>query len=142
MDLSSILSKPASEIEAPKPLPAGLYMAQVEKIGEVREVGQNKTPGIDFTYKLLQPLDVEIPPGVDFPRSIRKTHFLSENSLFRFKQFLEDTLKIDGSGRTLGDMLPEANGRIFRVEIVEQMYTPKNGEPTMINNVGKEFAAE
>jgi hypothetical protein len=142
MDLSSILSKPAAEIEAPVPLPVGIYLGQVEKIGEVREIGQNKTPGVDFTYRLTQALDVELPPNVELPRSVRQTHWLSENALFNFRTFLEKTLLIEAGQKTLLEMMQEAPNRMFRVEITQKLYTNRNGESSMINDVGKTFALE
>lgn len=143
MDLGSILSKKAADLTPPVPLPQGLYVAQVEKFGDVREIGQNKTPGIDMTMRLTQPLDVEVPADCEFPRAMRMTHWLSESSLYRFKEFLTNTLGIEEGQKDLGEMIREATGRMFRVEVVQKAYTRKGAsEPEMINDVGSTFALE
>lgn len=144
MDLSAILSKPASEIKPPEPLPTGLYMAQVEKMAEPREVNTKNGPApvIDLIVKILQPLDVEVPPTVDLPRSMRYTMWLGENSLFMTRNFLESALGIEPGNKSLGEMIAEVPGRMFRAEVIEKAYTPQNGETRMINEIGKTFAVE
>lgn len=143
VDLSHIMSRKASEIEPPKALPTGLYLAQVEKVGDVREVGANKTPALDITLRLTQAIDVEVPGDVEFPRSVRHTLWLSEQSLFRTREFLESTLRIEAGNKTLGEMIQEMPNRMCRVEVIEKSYTPKGSDtPQMINEVGKTFALD
>jgi hypothetical protein len=144
MDLSAILSKPASEIKPPEPLPTGLYLAQVEKMAEPREVNTKNGPApvIDLTVKVLQPLDVEVPPTIELPRSMRYTMWLGENSLFMTRNFLESALGIEPGNKSLGEMISEVPGRMFRAEVIEKAYTPTNGETRMINEIGKTFAVE
>lgn len=142
-DLSSILSKKAADVAPPVLLPAGLYIAQIEKWGDVREIGVNKTPGIDVTYLVTQALDVEVPAECEMPRRMRATHWLSENSLFRFKEFLTATLGIEEGQKDLAEMIRESNGRMLRLEIVQKAYTKKGAsEPEMINDVGNTFPLE
>lgn len=139
-DLSSILSKKAADVKAPVLLPAGLYIAQIEKWSDVREIGVNKTLGIDCTYLITQPLDVEVPADCELPRRLRATHWLSENSLFRFKEFLTGTLGIEEGQKDLAEMIRESAGRMFRVEVTQTAYTAKGKtEPEMINNAGNAF---
>lgn len=142
VDLSSILSKPASDIEPPKPLPNGIYIAQIESYETGRKAGEKQTPCIDFNLKVLQPTDVD-PSECELPKNIRHTLFVTEQSLFRLKDFLEGTLQIEGGHRTLAEMLPEARGRMLRVEVVQKAYTPRGAtEPQMINNINKTFPLE
>lgn len=142
-DLSSVLSKKAAELKPPVLLPAGLYIAQIEKWGDVREIGQNKSLGIDCTYLITQPLDVEVPADCELPRRMRATHWLTENSLFRFKEFLTGTLGIEEGSKDLAEMIAESTGRMFRCEITQTAYTPKGkSEPEMINNTGNSFPLE
>lgn len=144
MDLSAILSKPASEIKPPEPMPTGLYTAQVDKVEDPREINTKNGPTavIDLSIKVLQPLDVEVPPTVELPRTMRYTLWLGETSLHMTRSFLENTLGIEAGNKTLGEMLGEVHGRMFRAEIIEKAYTPKNGEPRMINEIGKTFSLE
>ena len=140
VELSSILSKRASEVKPPVLLPQGLYVAQIEKWSDVREIGDKKTPGIDCTYRVSQPIDVELPSDVELPRSVRQTHWLSEISLHRFKEFLTNVLLIEEGQKDLAEMIRESSGRMFRLEIIQKAYTPKGKtEPEMVNDVGNTF---
>lgn len=144
MDLSHIMSKPASEIKPPEPLPSGLYLAQVEKMADPREVNTKNGPApvIDLSIKVLQPIDVEVPATVELPRSMRYTLWLGDNSLHMTRTFMESSLGIEAGNKTLGEMLGEVVGRTFRAEVIEKMYTPANGEARMINEIAKTFALE
>jgi hypothetical protein len=145
IDLSSILSRPASTIEAPKPLPTGLYVGQIEKSLDPREINTKNGPTvvIDLLVKVMQPLDVEVPPDVELPRTLRHTLWLGENQLHRTRDFLEQTLKIEGGARTLGEMIGEVQGKMLRVEVTERSYVPQGSEtPQMVNEVGKTFALD
>ena len=145
IDLSSILSRPASTIEAPKPLPTGMYMAQIEKSLDPRGINTKNGPTvvIDLLVKILQPLDVEVPAEVELPRTLRHTLWLGESQLHRTRDFLEQTLKIEGGSRTLGEMLGEVAGKMLRVEVTERSYVPQNSDvPQIANEIGKTFALE
>ena len=145
IDLSGILSRPAASIEAPKPLPQGLYVGQVEKALDPREINTKNGPTvvIDLLLKVLQPLDVEVPPDVDMPRTLKHTLWLGETQLHRTRDFLEHTLKIEGGSRTLGEMLGEVTGKMLRVEVTERTYLPQGADqPQIVNDVGKTFAIE
>lgn len=141
IDLSSILSKPASEVLPPKPLPNGIYLAQVLDYEFRPEVGQKKNPMIEFELNIVQPVDVE-PTECELPKKLRLTQWLTDASLFRFKEFLE-VLGIEGGQRTMMEMLPESKGRMCRVEIIQKPYTPAGSDtPQMINEVKKTFRLE
>lgn len=143
LDLSGILSRPAETVKEPIPYPNGTYLMVVESF-EGREVGEKKTPACDFTCRILQPLDVELTPDLQEQLNngtrMRLTMWLSENALFRFKEFLERDLQIEGGNRTLNEMLPESVSRQFKAEIIQETYTPKGGEPRLINNIKRTAA--
>jgi hypothetical protein len=145
IDLSSILSRPASTIEAPKPMPQGLYVGQIEKALDPREINTKNGPTvvIDLMVKVLQPIDVEVPADVELPRTLRHTLWLGESQLHRTRDFLESTLKIEGGNRTLGEMLGEVQGKMLRVEVVEENYIPKGKDtPEVTNNIKGTFAID
>lgn len=113
-DFKSILSHKVGSIEKPKPLPMGTYAAVVEA-WETVESGQKKTPGVKVSFKLLQPSeDVDMDqleevgglPAVT-KRKIATTYWLTEDSLYRLKEFIELVCKIDVGDRTLGECLPD-----------------------------------
>lgn len=138
VDLSKILSKPASDVQPPKPLPNGIYVGQVKDY-EAREIGEKKTPAVEFSIEILQPVDVD-PSECELPKTLRFVQYLTDNSLFRFKDFLEQTLAIEGGQRTLLEMLPEAKGRMLQVEVVQDTYTPRGADtPQLVNNIKRAF---
>lgn len=142
LDLSSILSKPAESIKEPPLLPNGIYSAQVDGFNVRKDVGQNKSTLISFDVSVLQALDVPLDPDqqASLPRKFKHDFWITDAALYRFKDFLEKDLGIEGGSRTLGEMLPEAQGRMCKVELFQSTYTPKDGsDPRMICNIRKSF---
>lgn len=116
-DFTSILQKPADEIEPPKQLPAGTYMARLS----AEEFGHSNQKGTPFVRWYTTPIDAfsdvdteeleEVKAQVEGDlsrRSMRMTFYLTENSLFRVRDFLRDTVGIASNGRNLEEMIPEA----------------------------------
>lgn len=120
---ADILNKKVDEVERPKPLPAGTYLGIVEGLPDIGTIGQNNTPKADIKIKLLQAEDdvdqdalKEL--GDRFPGiSLRHRLFLTEDSAWRVKQFLEDHLGLDGTGKTLGELFNEAAGNQVKVVV-------------------------
>lgn len=141
-DLSAILGRKPSEVPEPQPLPNGIYLAQVESVGQPEQRGQNKNWAVDFNCKLLQATDVDqslLRPD-DLPRTRRLTKWITEGSAYHFGKFLTETLGIEESGRTMLEMIPEARGRMFKVEVKQEPYQDRRtGEQVMGNNFGKEY---
>lgn len=137
--LSAILGKQASDVQPPVPLPNGLYVVQVTDYEYKAELGQNKNPALDFSFKVTTPVDVD-PSECELPKTMRNTFWLTEQSLYRLKDFLAETLKIESEGRTLEDMLPEAKNRMCQAEIVQAAYTPQGSDkPIQVNNFKRFF---
>lgn len=114
-----ILNKPSSEIEAPKPLPVGTYLAVVDGLPEHKQLGANKTDAFVFNFKFMQP-----GPDVDTAalqenlkgksltdRFIKVNQFVTEDAVWRMKKMLVEGLGIEEGTRGLGEMIPEAMGR-------------------------------
>jgi hypothetical protein len=137
-ELSAILGKKPSDIPEPQPLPNGIYVVRIDEVGQAEQRGQNKNWCVDFNLTILQAVDVQLGPD-ELPRRRRLTKWLTEDSLFYFGKFLGETLGIEESGRTLMEMLPEARGRMFKVEIKQKPYETRSGETRMGNEFGREF---
>ena len=113
-DFRSILSHKVGAIEKPKPLPIGTYAANVDA-WEAVEVGQKKTPSIKFTFKLTAPQeDVDMDqleevggmPAV-LRRKVNTNYWLTDDAMFRLRQFIEDICKVDIGDRSIGATLPD-----------------------------------
>lgn len=88
----SILDMPSSEVERPKPLPVGSYVGIVQSHKFDRSTKKG-TEYVEFTIKLIEALD-----DVDQEKlgeqgglgdkTLRATYYLTENSVWRLKDFL------------------------------------------------------
>lgn len=122
-NFADVLNKPAAEVEKPKPYPVGTYHCLVDGPAAIEKVGKKQTDAAIFKYKILAPgPDVdpsalaEIPGGMA-GKQLRHTMWLTEDSLYRLTQLLEDHMGIDKAGKTVGEMLAEAPGRQLMVTV-------------------------
>ena len=90
----SILDTPATEVERPKPLPAGTYSCIVRGLPEYGESSQKKTPFVRFTLAVQAAGDdvdtdelQEIGGIAD--KTIRNTFYTTPDALFRLTDFLD-----------------------------------------------------
>jgi hypothetical protein len=116
------LNRKADEVERPKPLPVGTYLCTIPGPPEMKTIGKNSTPAAEFSVKVIQPredVDSEalLAVGGAGGKTLRLTFYLTEDALFRLKEFLVDTCGIEPGGRTLGEMIPEAVNRMFNVTV-------------------------
>lgn len=109
---SDILDTPSSDVERPKPLPQGSYLCVVKGLPRHDVSSQKKTPFVEFT---LQPLearedvyadDLEAMGGIA-DKTIRATYYLTNESVFRLKDFLDHCGAGDDT-MTLRDRIDEA----------------------------------
>lgn len=127
-NFQDILSKPSAAIEAPKALPPGTYLCIVEGQPAFSKVGQNQTDVVDFILKPMQAQgDVDADalaaclavkdaagnvigakPLAD--RKIRHRLFVTEDSVYRVKNFL-DHCDVEEGTRSLGERIPMAMGK-------------------------------
>lgn len=112
-NFANLLSKPASDIERPKPLPVGTYLGLVAGAPEFKDIGKNKTPAAEFKIKVLaaqQDVDLEAltaAGGLD-NKIMTARFFLTDDSMYRLKEFLTNALGIEEGRRTIGELLSEA----------------------------------
>jgi hypothetical protein len=143
VDLSALLSKPAADVAPPKPLPDGIYLFQVED-HEAKVAGQNNNTVLEVNVTCLQALEVSTPlEEGELPKKRRLSFWLTPDSLYRLKEFMEGTLQIEGGGKTLMDMVPEMKGRLFKGMVAQTTYTPKGKtESRIIDNITETYAAQ
>lgn len=114
-NFGSILDKPTTEIERPKPLPVGTYTCVVKGLPRFDKSAKKGTEFVEFT---LQPLQASEDVDADALESmggfanktIRATFYLTEDSVWRLKKFLVDDLEIDEDD-TLRPMIDQAPGK-------------------------------
>lgn len=117
-NFSSVLDKQADTIERPKPYPVGTYTFLVQGPPKLDKTTKKQTDFCEFTCKFLAPSeDVDrealAEMGGISDKTIRNTYYLTEDAVWRLKEFLTTSLGIDGSNKSLREMLSEAPGRQF-----------------------------
>lgn len=113
-DFNELLDTPADSVRVPVPLPAGEYRFRVDNY-ELDRSSQKQTPYVRY---LLKPLEAGEDVDEDLlaecenwqNKTLRATFYLTENSTFMLKEFLEEACGIDVTGRTLKEVIPEAKG--------------------------------
>lgn len=115
-NFEDILNRPAAEIERPKPYPVGTYLCLVEGPIIAGTIGKDPKPIRTVKLKFLQTQEdvdqsaIEAAGGV-IGKSIQHRFFITEQAVWRYKEFLVENLGIDESGKTLNEMASEAPGR-------------------------------
>lgn len=89
----SILDMPSSEVERPRPLPVGSYVGIIQGQPKFDKSSKKGTEYVEFTVKLIEALDdvdsdkLEEMGGIG-DKSVKATYYLTENSVWRLKDFL------------------------------------------------------
>jgi len=123
-NFQDVLNKPATDVKPPEPLPPGTYLCIVDGPGEFAKIGKNQTDCINWKLKPMQ-----AQPDVDQAaltqslqgktlqeKTIRHRSFITEESVWRLKEFLSH-LGIEEGSKTLGEMIPEAPGHQVLVTV-------------------------
>lgn len=117
----SILDTPATEVERPKPLPAGTYDAIVKGLPEYGESSQKKTPFCRFNLAMqiagedVDQDELDNMGGLD-GKAIKSTYYTTPDALFRLTDFLEHC-GIDPDGKTVRQMIDETPNCSVKVVI-------------------------
>jgi hypothetical protein len=140
---ASILDMQPSEVERPKPLPAGTYLCVVDGRFTLDKSTRKQTDYVEFTLKILQAMDDvdadDLQAALTKPtgevvslnsKTVRVTYYLTPDALWRLKKFLEDC-GIDLEGRSFAECLEETPGCQVLAEIKHQVSA--NGEAVYAN---------
>lgn len=117
----SILDTPATEVDRPKPLPAGTYDGVVKGLYEQGESSQKKTPFVRFTYVMqaagedVDEEELQAIGGID-GKTIKDTYYTTPEALFRLTDTLE-RMGIDMEGKTVRQALDETPNASIRIVI-------------------------
>lgn len=142
-NFTSVLDKPATSIEEPKPMPLGTYIGAVQGSPKMREVGKTeKFDVIDFNLKLISPYkDVDQSAlqewgDLSVARPLQKSVFYgTPEGDWNLIQFLTDHLGIDPTNKTVRQMLPEASGKQCLVVIKHEPYVDANNKAKLATKI-------
>lgn len=99
-NFQSILDRPHSEIEKPKPYPVGSYLFTIQGLPKYDKSSKKQTPYTEFTCKMMQALDdvdqevLQAMGGIK-DKTMRLTFYETEDAIWRLKQFLFEHLGLD-----------------------------------------------
>ena len=142
VDFRAILSKPTTEVEKPKPFPAGVYDAVCKDYEQI-ESSQKKTPGIRVTFSIVSPAEdvdleeFEAAGGIDVlaKRSPATTFYLTDDSIYRLSDFLHDHVGLERDGRSFAELLPEIKGRPVKVVFIQSINQTSGDMISLIDKV-------
>lgn len=125
-NFANLLNTKVDDVKRPEILPQGTYFGTIARFEPV-ESGQKKTPGIRFSGKYSHPgddVDTNELAEKEIELSKRNwnyTFWLGEDNaqLWRVAEFLE-ALGIDASGMSLGAALPQTQGKMVQISVVQQ----------------------
>ncbi len=149
-NFAALLSKPADQVEKPKPLPQGTYTFQVLKYGYGQTTGEKKTDFVEFTCGVsaagadIDPTELEAAGGITRADGSMKTQdltfYVTEAALYRLTEFLIEHLGITETGASTQQLIEEhAVGKFFTGNI---KHVPKKGDASVVYaNIDKTAAA-
>ena len=133
VDFTDVLSKRVDEIEKPKPKPVGTYLGTISGLPKQRTVlpkdGGEGMPVLGFNIKLMaaqpdvDPDSLSEAPDISEWAGFQYDMFLhTEGGVYALKQFLLNTLGIDGDNKSLGEMVAEAPGKQLLVKLKHEPF--------------------
>jgi len=149
--LADILDKPSSEVERPKPLPAGSYQCIVKGMPRHDVSSKKQTPFVEFTLAVQSAADdvdedelkewMSRPDGTSralTDATIRATYYKTEEALYRLTDFLDHC----GAGEdtmTVRERIDEAPNCSVGAYI---KHVPSTDGQSMYAELGKTFPIE
>ena len=142
---TSALDVPMDEIERPKPIPTGSYIAQIVGLPQSRDVnvkGEERET-LNINMKLVAPQQLDNPEAMtDYgdlsaARPLQRMFWFSKPSataeeLWGFRQFVVNTLKIDTAGKSVKQVCAEMAGKQLLVTIGHTTGIDKNTQEAVI----------
>ena len=115
VNFSELLSVQVDSVERPKSFPVGHYEAVIAG-HEMGKSSQKETPYVRFLIKLIGPsedVDEDLFDAAGGMTALRErkplflTFYLTKDAMFRLREFLENGLELNCSGRNFDEVIPE-----------------------------------
>lgn len=144
-DFAGILNRQSGDVERPKPLPIGEYAFKIKGLPNFDKSSKKGTPYVEFTCIPVQAQ--ESVNEEDLEESLTRksgkkqlsdmvqklTFYLTDDALFRLKEFMVNDLKIEEGDKTLQAMIEETANAEFIGTI---KHTPTNDGKGTFANIG------
>jgi|SRR5215831_6855631 len=122
LSFSSILDQQVEDAERPKPIPTGSYICLVAGLPRYDKSTQQQTEYAEFTLQPLEPYkdvdteELEKMGGLE-NRTLRYTLWLTEDSKYRLRKFIEDC-GITIKGKSFAEAIEELPGQQVIANVV------------------------
>lgn len=118
-NFGSVLDRESSSVERPKPMPVGTYLCVVKGQPKFDVSSKKKTEFAEFSLYVLQAAEdvdqealAEALNGKPLAeKTIRATYYLTEDAIYRLKEFLDHLGIEETPGMTLRQRISGAPGR-------------------------------
>ena len=139
-DFTALLEKPMNEIEKPKPLPDGSYLATLGQHEFGKAKNEKQTPFVSFKVMLNEAMpDVDADALTEALRGKQLTEvnmrpieqYLTDDAVWRLKEMLQHA-RVE-EGLPLGEAIQQAVGR--QLVVVVEHKPSKDGTTTYANIV-------
>lgn len=143
-NFGALLDQAPSETERPKPLPQGTYVTMIQGLPRQDKSTKKGTEYVEFTHKLLsagEDVDAEelAAMGGIGDKTMRNTYYITENSLWRLKDFLSHCgIDVDAVG-SYREAIDETPGKQVSIYI---KHVPSEDGTAIYANIGKTLAVE
>lgn len=152
-NFGAILDKAPTEISRPKPLPIGSYTMLIKGLPKFDKSTKKQTEYVEWTLQFLAPGDDvdtdELQASLTKPsgdvtslsdRTIRATYYITEDALWRLKEFLRHCgFDVDSDDLSMRQMIAETPGRQVGIHL---KHVPSEDGQSMFANIDKTFSVE
>ncbi len=150
-DFAGILNRQSGDVERPKPLPIGEYLFKIKGLPNFDKSSKKGTPYVEFTCIPVQEQDSV--DADDLAEALTRktgkkqlsdmvqklTFYLTDDALFRLKEFMVNDLNIEEGDKTLQAMIDETANAEFIGTI---KHTPTNDGKGTFANIGSTAPVE
>lgn len=144
-NFSELLKVAVTSVERPKPLPPGTYDGVITGYETGEAQNEKKTPYVRVLIKLSTPqADVDQAglqqyggmEALQKAQPVRNDFWLTQESLYRLREFFENVLGVDVQGKNFDELLPQVSGRQVKV-FMKQEPSKKAGSDAIYTVVDK-----
>lgn len=143
-NFNEVLSKKYEEVEKPKPRPLGSYLAAIQGVPEQREISSKNGDmiALAFKCKIMAAVQVDDQEALAdqgdimlWPPMSHDVFIHSPEGQWQLRQFLTETLGIEGEGKSLGEMVSESPGKQLLITLKHEPYTSKANTPEIATRI-------
>lgn len=152
-NFTEILDRRPSEVEKPKPIPAGTYATVITGLPRFDKSTKKQTPYVEFQHKIVNAgedvSEDDLKEALSLPdgsvRSLqdivmKNTYYLTEGAAWRLKEFLRDCgHDVENDTMSLREMVENCAGRSVGIFVT---HVPSQDGQTVFAQIDKTVALD